>query len=314
MFASINLRPDAGTQADTRMNELLPYTAWAEAVRRGGQPTAAELREHLLSVHKANAGFTESCAARCRDVRGRTSYEWLAEVIDPDVHRTVLDLACGSGPLMAHCHERYGDRVELSGVDMSADELTLARARMKSGPVVLHQGLAQELDVFHTFSFDVILCHWALTLMDPVEPVLTEANRLLAPGGVFAAIVDGDLMVDRRYRDVNDVIYRWVKRAFPRYGEIELGDPRVREQAALAELARRAFRTDDISVEEGMFVLEGPSDILAREAAGFFYASFVLSPEAHAGMLTELAELLRIDDGDGRFSMPVNRLVVRKTA
>jgi SAM-dependent methyltransferase len=296
------------------MNELPSRTAWAQTVRRGAQPTALELRDHLLTVHKANAGFTESCARRCRDSLGRNSYEWLADVVDPAVHRSVLDLACGSGPLIEHCFARFGGDMSLTGVDMSADELALARARLGNGSVRFHQGFAQALDVFAPASVDVVLCHWALTLMDPVEPVLTEARRLLRDGGVFAAIVDGDTQADPSYSAVNDVVYRWVQREFPRYGEVELGDPRVRRAGDLADLARRAFGTDAVAIDAGVFVLEGESEAIAREAAGFFYSSFVLSPEAHAAMLEELSTLLCGADGSGRFSMPVNRLVVRLPA
>ena len=40
-------------------------------------------------------------------------------------------------------------------------------------------------------SKDVIFCHWALTLMDPVIPVLKTIKRILKKHGVFSAIVDG---------------------------------------------------------------------------------------------------------------------------
>ena len=40
-------------------------------------------------------------------------------------------------------------------------------------------------------SKDVIFCHWALTLMDPVISVLKTIKRILK-NRVFSAIVDGD--------------------------------------------------------------------------------------------------------------------------
>lgn len=295
------------------MNEILSRTAWANTVRRGHRPTQAQLRDHLLTVHRLNAGFTEACAQRCRDGEGRNSYEWLADVIDPSVHRTVLDLACGSGPLIALCHERHGDRLEIAGVDMSLDELRIARARVAGTPVRLHHGMAQDLGAVGTSGVDVVLCHWALTLMDPVEPVLREVDRLMAPGGVFAAIVDGDRHSDPTYRAADELVHEWVRREFPHYDAFGLGDPRVRERATLERMARDIFSADEVAIDEGVFTLEADGAALAREAAGFFYASFVLSPAAHGAMLSALTALLS-DGGaaQGRFSMPVNRLVVRR--
>lgn len=293
------------------MNQILSQTAWASTVRRGEKPTQIDLREHLLAVHSLNAGFTESCAMRCRNADGLNTYSWLADVIDPAVHRSVLDLACGSGPLIALCHERHGGKIALAGVDMSADELRLLRDRLPEGAASLHHGMAQDLDAFATASVDVVLCHWALTLMDPVEPVLTEIDRILAKGGVFAAVVDGDMNGDDLYRAVHDIIHAWVTREFPRYDEFGIGDVRIRQRSMLAPMVERAFADADVSVDEGVFALEAPSQVLAREASGFFYSSFVLSPPAHAAMLAEL-ETLFAGKGASRFSMPVNRLVVRR--
>ncbi|WMS44659.1 methyltransferase domain-containing protein [Acuticoccus sp. MNP-M23] len=292
------------------MNKILSQTAWASTVRRGEKPTQSDLRDHLLAVHSLNAGFTESCAMRCRNNDGRNTYEWLADVIDPAAHRSLMDLACGSGPLIALCHQRHGSALDLAGVDMSADELQLLRDRLPDGAATLHHGMAQDLGAFPPGSVDVVLCHWALTLMDPVEPVLTEVNRILARGGVFAAVVDGDMNADDLYRAVHDIIHTWVTREFPHYDEFGIGDVRIRQRSMLAPMVQSAFADAEVSVDQDVFELQAGNDVLAREAAGFFYSSFVLSAPAHAGMLAEL-EAMFAARGASRFSMPVNRLVVR---
>ena len=58
--------------------------------------------------------------------------------------------------------------------------------------------------------------------------------------------------------------------------------------------------------------MSGPADTLAAEAAGFFYAAFVLSPSARLRMLTDLADLLGklSPDKVPTFAMPVNRITV----
>jgi ubiquinone/menaquinone biosynthesis C-methylase UbiE len=294
-------------------------TAWTRSLARGEAPDPASLRDHLLAVHGANAGFTEACASRCRDARGRSSYAWLADALDPAQHRDVLDLACGSGPLLELVAARHGDRLCLTGVDMSEAELALARARVPDADLTLYQGLAQEMTFLADASQDAVLCHWALTLMDPVAPVLREVRRVLRPGGTFAAIVDGEMDAAPGYRAVHDLIYGWVQHAYPAYGRFDLGDARVRDTQALAALAREVFDDSglgaEVRVEPGVLTLSDPPETLAREAAGFFYAAFVLSAQANAAMLADLAELLRASGGDPpTFAMPINRLVVTRAA
>ena len=298
-----------GTAAEQPMLD----TAWTRSLARGEAPDGASLRDHLLAVHGANAGFTEACASRCRDDQGRSSYAWLAEAIDPPRHRDVLDLACGSGPLLELAHARHGGALRLTGVDMSEAELALARSRVPDAEMALHRGLAQDMAFLDDASQDAVLCHWALTLMDPVAPVLREVRRVLRPGGTFAAIVDGEMDAAPGYRAVHDLIYGWVQHAYPAYGRFDLGDARVRDTEALAALAGEVFDDAHVRIEPNVLYLSDPPETLAREAAGFFYAAFVLSADANAAMLSDLARLLRETGGDQpTFAMPINRLVVTR--
>ena len=287
-------------------------TAWISSLEDGAAPDAAALREHLRVVHHNHAGFTETCAMRCYDAEGRNTYAWLAEAVAADRHRVVLDVACGSGPLLRLCHNTLPADVRLIGIDMSPDELALAHDRMPKGWAELVQAQAQQLDFLADNSVDVALCHWALTLMDPVLPVLTEMARLIAPGGRFAALVDGPMEAAPGYGQVHDLIYSHVQAVLPDYGRVDLGDPRVRTADSLVELVKEAFPSASVRVETQVVRMSGPADTLAAEAAGFFYAAFVLSPSARLRMLIDLADLLgKISPGPmPTFAMPVNRIVV----
>ena len=90
-----------------------------------------------------------------------------------------------------------------------------------------HELKAQNLSVINDNSLDVVLCHWALTLMDPITPVLEEVRRVLCSGGQFAALIDGPINTAQGYSDVHDLIYKYVQAKLPNYGEIDLGDPRI---------------------------------------------------------------------------------------
>jgi SAM-dependent methyltransferase len=266
-------------------------------------------------VHRDHAGFTETCARACRDAAGRTSYDWLAEAVPTSGTARVLDLACGSGPLLEILHQRNAG-LRLTGLDMCPEELALARARLPAAAAELMQAEAQDMAGIAEGTQDAVLCHWALTLMDPVTPVLHEVRRVLAPGGCFAALVDGPMEAAPGYLGVHDLIYGYVQAELPGYGTVDLGDPRIRGADSLSDLVRAAFPGATVTVETGVVTLEGTSWDVAEAAAGFFYAAFVLPPAARRAMLAELSDLLSVpgpgtgDPPQARFTMPINRLVV----
>ena len=107
----------------------LSSSIWTDSIANNKQPNGKELIAHLKTVHREHTGFTEKCASSCRDKAGLNSYEWLAEIV-PDIDGTrVLDLACGSGPLLKILYDR-NKKLKLTGVDMSPDELEIAKTRI----------------------------------------------------------------------------------------------------------------------------------------------------------------------------------------
>jgi ubiquinone/menaquinone biosynthesis C-methylase UbiE len=289
-------------------------SAWTRQIEIGQQPSSTDLQDHLAAVHNSNAGFTEACAWNCRDADGKNSYDLLADIVDREDHSSVLDLACGSGVLLDLCHQRFGTDLTLSGADMSEAELRLARKRLAHTDIALHHGMAQNLTFIADASVDVILCHWALTLMDPVAPVFANAKRVLTKKGIFAAIIDGDAETAPGYQEIHDIIYASAQREYPDYEAIDLGDPRVRTATALKELAAQSFTKADIEIMPMVLSFYAAPNILAREAAGFFYASFVLSADVHQKMLVDLENHFATNQHNGSscFTLPVNRLVVRQ--
>ena len=287
-------------------------SAWTESLAHGRLPDAQALRAHLRSVHRAHAGFTETCARACRDAAGRNSYEWLAETVADLGRGRVLDLACGSGPLMEILHASNPD-LDLIGVDMCPEELALAQARLADGAATLVRTDAQDMAALADGSVDAVLCHWALTLMDPVAPVLAEVRRVLAPGGVFAALVDGPMEAAPGYTAVHDTIYHAVQAELPGYGAVDLGDPRIRSAGSLTALVQATFPGAEVTVEAGVVAMAGPARTVAEAAAGFFYAAFVLSAPRRERLLGDLAALLaaQAPGAPARFAMPVNRMIVR---
>ena len=289
-------------------------SAWTRQVENGQKPDSSDLQDHLTAIHQENAGFTEALASKCRDSNGKNSYELLADVIDQDHHSKVLDLACGSGVLLDLCNKRFDSKVSFAGIDISNAELKLASERLIKTDIVLHQSMAQGLDFIADMSVDVILCHWALTLMDPIIPVLKTIKRILKHKGIFAAIVDGDGESAPGYREIHNIIYTHAQRKYSNYGTIELGDARVRKTDKLLELAGNIFVDFDIKISPFNLSFSATPEILARETAGFFYASFVLSAEEHCLMLRELENHFfdRMENGESCFTLPVNLLMIKE--
>lgn len=262
-------------------------------------------------MHRAHAGFTESCAVSCLDAAGRDSYDWLAEATDATAITDVLDLACGSGVLLERLARRHA-HLRLTGVDMSVDELALAQRRLGTDRVTLHRSMAQDLGFLPDGSMDAVLCHWALTLMDPVTPVLAEVARILTPTGVLAAIVDGPMDIAPGYAAVDALISDHVRRAYPRYGAVDLGDPRVRDTGRLRELMCNAFPGARVSIEPNVVSMTDEPEALAREASSFFYSVFMLSGQERAILLADLSVLFAVQGQRAAFHMPINRLVVAR--
>jgi len=288
---------------------------WTDSLTRNLHPDSNALVDHLKTIHQEHTGFTEVCASFCRDETGRNSYEWLAELVPNNESLRVLDLACGSGPLLKILFDR-NKNLNLKGVDMCPEELALAKTRLTNSGINLIESKAQKLPTIDDNSIDIVLCHWALTLMDPILPVLDEVRRVLTSEGRFVALVDGPMSAAPNYKEVHDLIYSYVQEEIPNYGQIDLGDPRIRGSESLSNLINKAYPEANVNIETNVVSMEGPATQVAEIAAGFFYAAFVLKPESRKLMITRLSELLAISkqssdsQRQGRFSMPINRLIV----
>ena len=288
---------------------------WTESLTRNLHPDSNALVDHLRIVHHKHTGFTEACASSCRDKAGRNSYEWLAEIVPNNKSLRVLDLACGSGSLLKILSDR-NQNLNLKGIDMCPEELKLAKNLLINSGVNLIESKAQNLRAINDNSIDIVLCHWALTLMDPIAPVLNEVRRVLTSEGRFAALVDGPMNVVPSYKEVHDLIYSYVQKEIPSYGKIDLGDPRIRGTESLSNLAHKIFPEANVTIETNVVTIKGPVVQVAEIAAGFFYAVFVLKPDRRNSMITSLSKILAISkestdaEKQGQFSMPINRLLV----
>lgn len=143
----------------------------------------------LLDFHRSHAGATSKFFGPARTPEGGDSYDRLAALVPEGDEAVVLDLGCGDGLLLERIRLRRGSCATRIGLDMSADELAVAARRL--GPDVLLLNERAQAISLPPASVDVALSHMALMLMGDPASVIAEIHRVLRPGGVFSAIVDG---------------------------------------------------------------------------------------------------------------------------
>ncbi len=176
-------------------------------------------------------GRTVEAFAQWRNGEGISSYELLAreaEGLGPETH--ILDLACGDGYLLELLRRR-GFR-NLSGVDSSARELAAARRRLGPACELRHEP-AQSLSL-SSDSVGLVVCHLALMLFEPLEPVLAELARVLEPGGRFLAVIN------RPFQDPALACLTRQRRGLEAeigLAPLRLGDPRIFRVDGFRELA-----------------------------------------------------------------------------
>ena len=290
-------------------------SSWINKIYLGKTPNGKDLSDHLHIIHNRYTGFTEEIATSCCDIQGKNSYELLLDTVDPSSHSDILDLACGSGVLLELCKKRFPTDLNLFGVDMNDSELKLARNRFSNDDISFYKANAQDLSFMKDASKDVIFCHWALTLMDPVVTVLKTIKRLIKKQGVFSAIVDGDPYSAKGYLQIHNIIYQYVQKNLPYYGLLVLGDPRIRSSKSLNKLIKKIFSDSETTITRHVLTCKQKPNILANQVAGFFYASLILSSKHYGILVSKLKDYFTKNavDGFSEFNLPVNRLVVKQT-
>ncbi|HET9652644.1 MAG TPA: class I SAM-dependent methyltransferase [Usitatibacter sp.] len=250
---------------------------------RGDNESEAFLRK----FHARHAGATARAFRTARD--GPSTYERLAELVPHTVRSiTVLDLGCGDGPLLSLLRDRGQPNLSLVGVDMSADELRLAQRRLGPG-VQLWLQRAQDLSMTAA-SVDYVLSHLAMMLMDPLEDVIQQVRRVLKPGGVLAAVVNGEMVRG----DAWEAFAKLARSLVEREGKVPaIGDRRMYSVDGLRGLFNAGTGFEEpIAIEELVVDMGGRIEEV-RERLMLTYFPGLLSEEGVKTLLAETTEMLR---------------------
>jgi ubiquinone/menaquinone biosynthesis C-methylase UbiE len=289
--------------------------SFSEKIFSGEPVNSEEWTTYLQRAHERQPGMTSlGTGLRCND-EGLNSYQILAGAIvreRPETQR-VLDLACGDGHLFSSFDEAKG-RFELVGVDMSPDELALAKGKTFRHPTRFRLAMAHQT-AEESNSFDAITCHMAFMLMMPMEPVIDEIFRLLKPKGQFAA-----LSVSTRPGAGFETVFmnlrhQYFLNTFPNFKRPKLGDDRVYNLEGL----RRLF-TEDRFHELQLRPLNLHSRYPASQVWSHFKSYYLVSlmPEKNQAELQQLIESAALKEADSggfvSFNFQYDLFIVEKRA
>ncbi|MFN2543204.1 MAG: class I SAM-dependent methyltransferase [Actinomycetota bacterium] len=110
---------------------------------------------------------------------------WLVDELDTQPGQTILELAAGPGDTGFAAARRIGDDGRLISTDLAPAMVEVARRRAAEVGVTNAEFrvLDAERNDLGTDSVDGVICRWGYSLMlDPLQ-ALTEARRVLRPGG-----------------------------------------------------------------------------------------------------------------------------------
>jgi ubiquinone/menaquinone biosynthesis C-methylase UbiE len=103
----------------------------------------------------------------------------------------VLDLACGTGIVARLASQQVGDTGTVTGLDVNAGMLAVARSATPPGVRIDWHEASAEAMPFPDASFDVVLCQMGLQFMPDKNAALREMRRVLARGGRLTLNVPG---------------------------------------------------------------------------------------------------------------------------
>ena len=148
-------------------------------------PTSGHPRRRLIADVYSRAAPTYDRCASSYHAHYASSLVQRACLRSTD---TVLDLACGTGAILAAAAPLLDDGGQVIGVDIAAGMAAVADQEIrKRGNANAHVAVmdAEHLG-FRPHCFDAVFCAFAMHIVPDPESVIAEVRRVLRAGGTFA--------------------------------------------------------------------------------------------------------------------------------
>lgn len=244
---------------------------------RSENETHLNWADHIQEVHRVDPGFTSRSFAELKNNEGLNSYAWLAQLVPESQSLSVLDLACGDGELTAQVLARLGSNGRVSGVDLSMAEIERAKGRVLDTRASFVHGRAEALP-FSEHSFDFVLCHLALMLMNPAKTVIREVARVLKPGGHFAAVLPAPLD-DDLLRALSRICLEFLDECRPGWRNSWVGDAQLSSDKGLAESFSSDLGFLPLRLETQHFAMKANAEGVWRLLRGNYFFGLLNSDE-----------------------------------
>ena len=158
----------------------------SQADQERAQAVRAEWVERETRAARAQAYFAENAAnwdsLRAQHIPETEVEAEIADLMAADGVELLVDLGTGTGRML----EIFGSRATRAiGFDVSSDMLALARAKLDAARLPncqVRQGDCNNVPL-EDATADVVILHQVLHFLDDPQRAISEASRLLAPGG-----------------------------------------------------------------------------------------------------------------------------------
>lgn len=137
----------------------------------------------------------------------------LVSLAAPHAGGRILDVGCGTGIVARTVTSLLGNRGAVTGVDLNADMLTVARAASATiQPGITYERADAAALPFADSSSDIVLCQYAMQFFADPAAALREMRRVLSPDGRLALMVGRSIEHNRVYGLLADAMERHVSR------------------------------------------------------------------------------------------------------
>lgn len=270
----------------------------------------------LMEAHARHPGLTEHCIGAARTPDGLTSYEAFGRFADPQPGMTVVDLACGNGPLCEILAECVGPQGRVVGVDLSDAELKLVGERLGGFPNVRLLNAAADRLPLPDASADLVVCHMAFMLFTPLSQSVREIGRILKPGGKFAAVVPTLRKPTELFRACAGVLRTALQSEHPALGALSGNEAPMNSAADLGRIfLDGGWRSADIGTCGIDVSIAADPETLAERIAPAFYHYQLLSTEGKRRVDSEWVRLFEqaLDtSGMVRFHFPLSAFSIQR--
>jgi len=241
---------------------------------------------------------------------------WADELVETACLRQgdrVLDVACGTGIVARIAARKLGGTGSVTGLDVSAPMIMVARATVLTEGVAVEWREASAVELpFPEATFDVVLCQSGLQFFPDRPASLREMHRVLEPaGGRLILSVWGPIERSRGFAVAADALGRHIGPEAA--GPITSGAFGLSDADELRALVSDAnFKNITVRASVKSLRYPSPDEFILRHLTGSPLGSAVgeAGESARTALLAEINARLASDVDEGGLAFPIEAHIV----